>query len=134
LERCLFAVLFLCSFSFVPQNAALAQTVGGTQQSPPPLGKLVDVGGYRVHLYCVGSGSPAVVILGAGYSFDWGLVQPQVARITQVCAYDHSGGSYNVQHYWVTAAGDTITLEQAVLFPTYPTSDKDIVAVPWGKL
>lgn len=44
----------------------------------------------------------------------------------------NSNGSYNVQHYWVTAAGDTITLEQAVLFPTYPTSDKDIVAVPWG--
>jgi hypothetical protein len=44
----------------------------------------------------------------------------------------NSNGSYNVQHYWVTAAGDTIRLEQAVLFPTYPTSDKDIVAVPWG--
>jgi hypothetical protein len=44
----------------------------------------------------------------------------------------NSNGSYNVQHYWVTAAGDTITLQQAVLSPTYPTSDKNIVAVPWG--
>jgi hypothetical protein len=44
----------------------------------------------------------------------------------------NSDGSYNVQHYWVTAAGDTITLKVAVLYPTYPTSDKDIVAVPWG--
>jgi hypothetical protein len=44
----------------------------------------------------------------------------------------NSDGSYNVQHYWVTAAGDTITLKQAVLSPTYPTSDKAIVAVPWG--
>jgi hypothetical protein len=44
----------------------------------------------------------------------------------------NSNGSYNVQHYWVTAAGDTITLKQAVLSPTYPTGDKDIVAVPWG--
>jgi pimeloyl-ACP methyl ester carboxylesterase len=52
---------------------------------------LVDVGGYRVHLYCVGAGSPAVVITGAGYSFDWGLVQPEVAKFTRVCAYDHSG-------------------------------------------
>jgi pimeloyl-ACP methyl ester carboxylesterase len=32
-----------------------------------------------------------VVILGAGYSFDWALVQPDVSRFTQVCAYDHSG-------------------------------------------
>jgi hypothetical protein len=41
-------------------------------------------------------------------------------------------GSYNVQHYWVTAAGDTITFKVAVLYPTYPTSDTAIVAVPWG--
>jgi pimeloyl-ACP methyl ester carboxylesterase len=60
-------------------------------QDHPPIGKLIDVGGYRVHLYCVGSGSPAVVIVGAGYSFDWALVQPDVSKFTQVCAYDHSG-------------------------------------------
>ena len=59
--------------------------------APQPLGALVDVGGYRVHLYCVGSGSPTVLITGAGYSFDWGLVQPEVAKFTRVCAYDHSG-------------------------------------------
>ena len=44
----------------------------------------------------------------------------------------NSNGSYNVQHYWVTSAGDTITLKQAVLTPAYPTSNKAIVAVPWG--
>jgi len=44
----------------------------------------------------------------------------------------NSNGSYNVQHYWVTTSGDTITLKVALLQPTYPTSDKDIVAVPWG--
>ncbi len=59
-------------------------------ERPRPLGRLVDVGGYRVHLYCRGSGSPAVIITGAGYSFDWGLVQPEIAKHTEVCAYDHS--------------------------------------------
>ena len=44
----------------------------------------------------------------------------------------NSNGTYNVQHYWVTAAGDTITLKVAVLTPTYPTSSPAIVAVPWG--
>lgn len=44
----------------------------------------------------------------------------------------NSNGTFNVQHYWVTAAGDTITLKKAVLIPTYPTSDTGIVAVPWG--
>src|SRR5579864_2710829 len=69
-------------------SPALAQS---NRIVPAPLGKLIDVGGYRVHLYCIGAGSPAVVIVGAGYSFDWGLVQPEVATFTQVCSYDHSG-------------------------------------------
>jgi pimeloyl-ACP methyl ester carboxylesterase len=76
----------LCAFP-----AAVLAQVTPAQKSPETLGKLVDVGGYRVHLYCTGAGSPAVVIVGAGYSFDWGLVQPEVANFTQVCTYDHSG-------------------------------------------
>lgn len=79
-------VVMLCAFP----AAVLAQVTAG-QKSPEPLGKLVHVGGYRVHLYCTAAGSPAVVIVGAGYSFDWGLVQPEVAKFTQVCTYDHSG-------------------------------------------
>jgi pimeloyl-ACP methyl ester carboxylesterase len=71
--------------------AVWAQTNSTGQNSPPPIGKLVDVGGYKVHLYCTGEGSPTVVIVGAGFSFNWGLVQPEVAKFTQVCAYDHSG-------------------------------------------
>src|SRR5271170_4321455 len=71
--------------------ATPAQKADTAQTPPAPLGKLVDVGGYRVHLYCTGTGRPTVVIVGAGYSFDWGLVQPEVAKFTQVCSYDHSG-------------------------------------------
>jgi pimeloyl-ACP methyl ester carboxylesterase len=69
----------------------LAQKADAAQNPPAPLGQLVDVGGYRVHLYCTGTGSPTVVIVGAGFSFNWGLVQPEVARFSQVCSYDHSG-------------------------------------------
>ncbi len=72
-------------------STTLAQTDGADKDTPAPLGKLVDVGGYRVHLYCTGAGSPAVITVGAALSFDWALVQPDVARFTQVCAYDHSG-------------------------------------------
>jgi len=79
--------VFLVVFS-APTSA---QPVRTNQNPPTPLGKLVDVGGYRVHLYCTGVGSPTVVIVGAGYSFDWGLVQSEVAKFTQVCSYDHSG-------------------------------------------
>jgi pimeloyl-ACP methyl ester carboxylesterase len=73
----------------VIQNAQAG--VRSDQNPPAPLGKLIDVGGYRVHLYCTGTGSPTVVIVGAGFSFNWGLVQPEVAKFTRVCSYDHSG-------------------------------------------
>jgi pimeloyl-ACP methyl ester carboxylesterase len=61
---------------------------------PLPLGTLVDVGGYRVHLYCVGQGSPTVMIVGA-FSFDWALVQPDVAKFTRVCTFDSSGTAWS---------------------------------------
>ena len=86
--KCFLIVMALsCGFP-IP---TLAQTTTPTQSAPPPLGKLVDVGGYRVHLYCTGEGTPTVVIVGAGFSFNWGLVQPGVAKFTRVCSYDHSG-------------------------------------------
>lgn len=59
----------------------------------PPLGQMVDVGGYRLHIHCTGSGRPTVVIeSGWGdYSASWGWVQPEVARTTRVCTYDRAG-------------------------------------------
>lgn len=62
-----------------------------TTYSPP--GKLVDVGGYRLHLNCTGKSGPTVVLIaGAGdFSFDWGLVQPGVSRFTRGCSYDRAG-------------------------------------------
>jgi pimeloyl-ACP methyl ester carboxylesterase len=91
LATCKRARLFLLALSLGLPVGAQAQTTVTHQTAPAPLGKLIDVGGYRVHLYCIGTGSPTVVIVGAGYSFDWGLVQPEVAKFTQVCSYDHSG-------------------------------------------
>jgi hypothetical protein len=44
----------------------------------------------------------------------------------------NSDGTYTLQHYWVTTSGATILMKPAVLTPTYPTSDHNIVAVPWG--
>ncbi len=62
--------------------------------APPPMGTMVDVGGYRVHLYCTGSGSPTVVIV-CGFSFDWALVQPEVVKFARVCTYDASGTAWS---------------------------------------
>jgi pimeloyl-ACP methyl ester carboxylesterase len=62
-------------------------------KTAPPLGALVDIGPRRMHLHCVGSGSPTVVLESGASSFalDWALVQPTVARTTRVCSYDRGG-------------------------------------------
>jgi pimeloyl-ACP methyl ester carboxylesterase len=64
----------------------------------PPPGQLVDLGGYRVHLYCTGQGSPTVMVVGGGFSFDWDLVQSEVAKFTRVCTYDVSGTAWSDPH------------------------------------
>ena len=70
-------------------------TQADSKKYPPP-GQLIDIGGYRLHLYCLGesiNGSPTVVLeqgLG-GVSPAWALVQPEVAKVTRVCAYDRAG-------------------------------------------
>lgn len=63
----------------------------------PPPGRLVDIGGHRLHLWCTGSGAPAVILeSGLGSSTpSWGFVQPEVARFTRVCSYDRAGLGYS---------------------------------------
>jgi pimeloyl-ACP methyl ester carboxylesterase len=59
----------------------------------PAPGKLVDAGGYRLHINCQGQGSPTVVMeAGNGdFSLSWGRVQGEVAKFTRVCTYDRAG-------------------------------------------
>jgi pimeloyl-ACP methyl ester carboxylesterase len=63
------------------------------EKAYPPPGQMVDVGGYRLHINCTGSGSPTVVI-DAGWgdsSAGWGWVQTEVAKSTRICTYDRAG-------------------------------------------
>jgi pimeloyl-ACP methyl ester carboxylesterase len=70
-----------------------AVVVGRAQESYPPPGKLIDVGGRRLHAYCTGSGRPTIVLEAGASSFaiDRALVQPLVARTNRVCSYDRAG-------------------------------------------
>ena len=63
------------------------------QSSPTPPGRLVDVGGRRVHLYGTGKGSPTAILESGADSFsiDWARVQPELAKRTRVCSYDRAG-------------------------------------------
>lgn len=85
-------VLFLAVMAVV---GAVYQGVSARRDSAAykPPGKLVDVGGYRLHLYCSGEGGPTVVLdFGLDGSYlDWYRVQPQVAQFARVCSYDRAG-------------------------------------------
>ncbi len=62
-------------------------------RSPLPPGRLIDVGGHRLHLHCAGAGAPAVIFDAAlgGSSLSWGLVHSPVAGVTTACPYDRAG-------------------------------------------
>lgn len=59
----------------------------------PEIGRMIDVGGYRLKINCTGQGSPTVV-LEAGLSdvsVEWKHVQPEIARFSRVCSYARAG-------------------------------------------
>jgi pimeloyl-ACP methyl ester carboxylesterase len=60
-------------------------------------GKLVNVGGKRMHIDCAGEGNPTVVLdSGLGDTYvSWRKVQPQIAKFTRVCSYDRAGLGYS---------------------------------------
>jgi len=72
---------------------APSQAQDPAKQEYPPPGRLIDIGGRKLHLYCTGTGSPTVILIAGGgaFSIDWALVQPKVAQNSRVCSYDRSG-------------------------------------------
>jgi pimeloyl-ACP methyl ester carboxylesterase len=56
-------------------------------------GRLYDVDGYSMHMYCTGTGSPAILLSsGLGDDFtEWAKVQPVLSQQRRVCAYDRAG-------------------------------------------
>lgn len=79
--------MLCCSACLVAANAS----------APAPPGKLIDLGGYRLHVNCTGRGRPVVVVeVGLGdFSFDWSLVQSNVSRFTRICTYDRAGYAWS---------------------------------------
>lgn len=77
-------------------SMALSVGTGPVRSSPNAVQAnrgFVSVAGHRMYYECRGAGSPTVV-LDAGSpdsSTTWRWVQPQIAGVTRVCAYDRAG-------------------------------------------
>jgi hypothetical protein len=74
---------------------AIYQTIATmrAERAYPPPGEMVDVGGYSLHINCVGQGSPTALLDGGlgEWSAQWVWVQQEVSDSTRVCAYDRAG-------------------------------------------
>jgi pimeloyl-ACP methyl ester carboxylesterase len=59
----------------------------------PPIGQMVDIGGYRLHMHVEGEGTRTVILdAGAGgIGLSWELVRPVIAKVSRVVVYDRSG-------------------------------------------
>jgi pimeloyl-ACP methyl ester carboxylesterase len=84
------AALLLAPAPAVPAGPAAPDPAWEAYARPH---RLVDIGGRRLNLHCLGKGSP-IVILDGGLGDDmteWRAVHARLARTTLVCAYDRAG-------------------------------------------
>lgn len=90
---------FLCFGLGIVSLAALvgaiyqAETTADDLAAFPPPGRMISANGVNLHLYCMGSGSPTLVLeAGLGENvLSWHPVQAKLARNMRVCAYDRPG-------------------------------------------
>jgi len=93
-SRLLYPVFALMALVAAGCSYETLQTGSGGGAAPVAGDRLLDVGGHRLNIRCIGSGSPAVVLepgLGESASAIAQRIAPQVARTTRVCVYDRAG-------------------------------------------
>lgn len=96
LRWALYPVAVLMVLASIGGGVETVAAAADAQAHPAP-GRLIDVGGHRLHLRCMGAGSPTVVIEtgGGDMSSNLGWILPAVARHTRVCAYDRAGRGWS---------------------------------------
>lgn len=91
----------------VYQSAAVRREA---ERFPPP-GQLVEIGGRRLHVICIGEGSPVVLFEASGFgsALSAGTVRAEIAKRTRVCSYDRVGMGWSD-----ASASSAITIGQLV--------------------
>lgn len=96
--------LFLIVLMALLLGGAIYEAIAGAAavaRFPAP-GQLVTVNERAMHIYCVGDGSPTILLDAGqgGWSSDWAGLIPELSRDNRVCAYDRAG------YGWSEPAGD----------------------------
>lgn len=79
------------------QAKVAARDAATLKQFPPP-GRLVDVGGRKLHIFCEGEGKGPTVIMETGAvasSLYYRKAQDAVAKVARVCSYDRAGQGWS---------------------------------------
>ena len=86
-------IVLLCLLAIIGGAAYNALSIRHDRQIAGVPGKLYNIAGYSMHLYCTGEGLPTIVLSsGLGDDFtEWAKVQPVLSRQTRVCSYDRAG-------------------------------------------
>lgn len=86
-------VLMLAAAGFIYENISEARD----RRFNPMTGTMVDVDGHKMHIDCVGEGTPTVILdAGLGDTYlSWRKVQPEIAKFARVCSYDRAGLGYS---------------------------------------
>ncbi|HEX8846083.1 MAG TPA: alpha/beta hydrolase [Pyrinomonadaceae bacterium] len=96
LDLLIVLAVLISALAFAGAIYQVIATRRSARKYPPP-GRLVDVGGYRLHVQCSGpegANAGPTVIMDAGIgecSLGWGPVVPDIAKFARVCTYDRAG-------------------------------------------
>lgn len=97
IERSLLAAVVAILLLAIAGTLYQTASAEADREKFPAPGDLIDVGGFKMHIHCMGEGSPTVILetLSGGTSSYWGWVQPEVAKTIRVCVYDRAGRGWS---------------------------------------
>lgn len=89
----------LAVFAALPVAGAAYQALGEHRDRlrHPMRGRLIDVGGHRLHVHGMGNAGPTVVIDSGigGSSIEWSAIQQEVAKFGRAIVYDRAGYAFS---------------------------------------
>ena len=97
--RSILAALLLCIGDFVLAQPEPAPAISEDQRMLPYAepGQLVDIGGRRINLQCMGTNGPTIVLMSGIFSWSliWYKTQSVIAQKARVCAFDRANYGFS---------------------------------------